>query len=77
MVIDLCLLKRAMHSRRMSMRELFRRAGLSFTERLCIMHGVAVSSYAVARICCVLDCRQDALCGALSQQESEAFGTLL
>lgn len=77
MVIDLCLLKREMHRRRMSMRALFRRAGLSATERLCIMHGVAVSSYAVARICCVLDCQPDALCLALARQESGASDTRL
>ena len=71
MVIDLVLLKRALHRRRMSMREFFRLARLSRTERACILHGVCVLSYTVARMCLVLDCRQaDLFCVARSAEKA-------
>lgn len=69
MVIDLALLKRQLHRNRMPMRDFFRRAKLSRTERACVLHGGRVLSYAVARICLVLDCRQDALCVELVAQK--------
>ena len=62
MVIDLFSLKRELHRHRMSMREFFRLARLSRTERACVLHGAYVLSYTVARICLVLDCRQADLC---------------
>ena len=71
MVIDLFLLKRELHRCRMTMRDLFRRAKLSATERLCLMNALPVCSYAAARICYVLDCRQDVLCAALAKRERE------
>ena len=77
MVVDLFLLKRELHRNRMSMRMLFRLAKLSATERECILNGVAVSSYATARICRVLDCRQDALCASLSKEKREAAAAVL
>ena len=58
MVIDLVLLKRALHRRRMPMREFFRKAKLSRIERACVLNGVCITSYAVARICRVLSCNQ-------------------
>ena len=66
MAIDLFLLKREMHRSRLSMRELFRRAKLSKTERLCVLNGLRVDSYVLVRICEVLDCRQDALFAELA-----------
>ena len=77
MVIDLFLLKRELHRNRMSMRMLLRRAKLSRTERECMMHGVPVSSYTLARICYVLDCRQDVLCASAFRGEREAVTVAL
>ena len=61
MTIDLSLLKRELRRRRMPMRAFFRLAKLSRVERACILNGVCVPSYAVARVCFVLGCNQSAL----------------
>ena len=71
MVVDLVLLKRALHRRRMSMREFFRLAKLSRVERACVLNGVCVTSYTVARMCCVLSCSQASL---LSLGQAEGVG---
>ena len=61
MTIDFPFLKRELHRNRMPLRTFFRLARLSQSERTCIVNGVCVLSYATARVCSVLDCRQDAL----------------
>ena len=77
MIVDLLFLKRELHHRRLTMREFFRRAKISKTERICIMNGLCISSYTVARIAHVLNCRQDSLCASLPEEKSEALSLVL
>ena len=62
MVIDLFGLACQLRHCGISKRELFRSAKLSQKERACVLNGMAISSYAVARICGILGCEQDVLC---------------
>ena len=71
MVIDLLSLKRELRCRRIPMRAFFRLAKLSRLERACVLNGVRVSSYAVARMCGVLSCPQAALLLMPSSREAQ------